>query len=100
MKVRVPLERRLRQQAQELGHVGGVVCVVAGKARRPDAGRTAERIDHQAGVVRDGGQAGGARGVPRFRQGVLDERHGRLRRSIDAELRLGADAHREACFRE
>ena len=62
-EVRAALRRRARRckRAQQLVDVGRGVAVLAGVARRVQAGRAVERIDAQAGIVGQRGQAGGAR---------------------------------------
>jgi hypothetical protein len=61
------------QAFEQQGVVALVGLGLAGEARRQHAGRAAEDVDAQPGVVGQGRQAGGAGGVAGLGDGVLDE---------------------------
>ena len=65
------------------------------EVRRLHAGRAAERLYAQPGVVGERRQAAGPAGMPCFGERILDERRVRLLGVVDAELRLGYDPHRQ-----
>ena len=76
------------QRVEQLGDVRPRVAVAAGVARRVQAGRAAECVHAQAGVVGQRRQPGRARGVARLAQGVLDEAQAGFLCVADAELAL------------
>ncbi|MNF72822.1 hypothetical protein D3C84_548060 [compost metagenome] len=83
----------LRHIAQHLEQLGVVrrVALAIGVARRVDAGRAAQGIHRQAGVVGECWQAGNPGGVTGLEDGVLDEAEAGFFRLDFAEL--GDRAH-------
>src|SRR5262249_50433850 len=76
------------QGVEQLRHVRAVIGRFSRIARRTHPGLAAERVDAEAGVVRDRGQSARARSMARFRERVLDEGRTLLGRRLDAELVL------------
>jgi hypothetical protein len=81
---RAPLRGDIREQVQDAGVTLGVGRRGAEESRRVDAGRAAERIDFDPGVVGERGQAGRGRGGDGLRRRVF--------RVGGSDLRRGADA--------
>src|SRR5690606_11766399 len=77
--------------AQQTVDVAVGVAVSAAVACRIQAGCAIERVHAQPRIVRQRRQAGGAAGVARLEDRVLDEAQAGLFGVLDAELVLGAD---------
>ena len=97
--------RHVAQRIQQFGDIRGVVAVTARVARAVQTRRAVQRIDAQTGIVGQRRQAGGARGVTRLEDRVLDERQSSFLGILDAEfgLRVQIDtgiAEQIAQFRE
>ena len=86
--------RHVAQRIQQFGDIRGVVAVTARVARAVQTRRAVQRIDAQTGIVGQRRQAGGARGVTRLEDRVLDERQSSFLGILDAEfgLRVQIDA--------
>ena len=69
-----PVLGHVGQLGQDQPQVGRVVSVLAGPARREYAGHPVQRVDTQAGIVGDSGQAGEFRHGMGLQQRVLLER--------------------------
>ncbi len=84
--------------AQQFIDVALIGRIGPGVPRRVDARPPIECIDHEAGVVRDRGQARHQRRMPRLDQRVFHEAIPGLVRSVDTEFVLRDDLH--ACIAE
>src|SRR5581483_382175 len=90
--------RHAAQRFQKFFDIRAIGRVFPRVACRVHARRAVERIDLEAGVIRNGGIAGVLRGMTRLKDGVLHERQTGLLGSGNAEVRLGR--YRETELRE
>src|ERR1700722_3578151 len=96
--------RRFRAAFVELDldglHGAAEILFRPGPARRIDSRRAVERIDHQAGIVGEGGQAGRSRRGLRLDARVVAKAHAGLVRFYEIEFtrRYGVDAVRRKQF--
>ena len=102
--MRLALGRRLRAAFVQLDldglHGAAEILFRPGPARRMDSRRAVERIDHQAGIVGEGGQAGRKRCGLGLDARVVAKAHAGLVRFLQVEFtrRYGVDTVRRKQF--